>query len=475
MHKTKAIKLLKSLNANELKRFNKFLRSPYYHNNPHLNNLYQTVRVYAPDYQSPKLQRELVYQKLFPEEKIDLNKFRKLLTAFTQILEEYLIHLELEEQGVQKKLLLKSALGRRNVFDLFEKQTFDLIGELEQHSEHDQAYFRNNLDLYEAHYFHPLSKKTKIEPSPIGKAMDHLDMFFALSKLQLGAEMKARERIRGKKYPILFLEEVLENKEELSKRSSIFALYVDILELHEQDLSKAKFIEIKAKFRQSRSIINFSEQQKIFYSLLNFVVRQINVGKDAYHQETFELYQFGLEHQLVMENEQMTALTFMNIVVISSLQQGQWTLDFIQTHAKFLPENIREDIKTLSLAYLYFNQQSFDQAIAYLVNHQFVKDTNYLQARTLLVRCYFELFVENENDFEFLQDQLNAFEKYLRRQKTINKQKRTVLIDFVSFTRKLSVSRTQKDQLLKLKTQLQEEHKITYRKWLLEKTQQLLK
>jgi hypothetical protein len=216
--------------------------------------------------------------------------------------------------------------------------------------------------------------------------------------------------------------------------------------------------------------INRREQQNILHHLINHCVRLINRGVTRHRQELFELYRLGIENDLLIENNRITEIAFSNIVAVgASLQAFDWTRGFIDRYAGFLKEETREDVKALSLALWYFHHKLYGLAEHALLGHGFSDLLNLLKSRCLLIRTYFEQFLLDHTNYFFLIDQIEAFEKFIRRNKQMAKDKTTTYLNFLKLTKKLAQKRFNKEDGSALKQQLAAMPAVSHREWLVEK------
>ncbi|HMQ62246.1 MAG TPA: hypothetical protein PKE06_16335, partial [Flavilitoribacter sp.] len=209
MHDSKLIRYLKILDEAELKRLLYFLKSPFYNANPHILKLYMLLRPEHPGFNSPKLTRERLFKKLFRDRVYDHQKMLNLMSDFTQLLEKYMIALQLEkEEDMQDQLLLTSFGERPEGYAAFEK-TAERIGQKRDALPYrDTGYYRWKFQLGQQYFNHPATDKFELSKDRYDDAMEQLDRWFILEKLLLSCEMKAREKPLSEEYEIWLLPEI---------------------------------------------------------------------------------------------------------------------------------------------------------------------------------------------------------------------------------------------------------------------------
>ena len=476
MHNSKLIKILKTLSPEEFRLLKKFLRSPFYNYTSSLIDLYEILRKYYPTFESPKLKKEKVFERLFPNTTYNDKKMRHTLSECTLLVEEFLVALKLREEQQLKKRILTEAYGQRNVYDLFERNTNELIEELENGPVGMETH---NLisGLHRQYYFHPLTKKNKLAVPSLNKAMQHLDQSFAFQKLKLSTEMRARSNYLQENYTVLYLESIIKNCEKNKENNAALSVYINLMTLFNTN-DTVTFLKVKNSLQTNMALISESEQLSILGYLLNYSIPKVNSGDPFYSNQTLELYKIGLKSKLLIRNNRITDFTFTNIIAIGSLlKEFDWTDNFIEDYEFYLDENIRLGAKALGKAFLYFHQQAFSEVIEVLVNQKFNQLLHHLRSRSLQLRAFYELFQQDDSYYEFLISNTYAFEKFIRRNDKIAKSRAEGYLNLISYTRKLANIKIKWKMEPKVKENLRDglrnEARFIAKKWMLEKVEEL--
>ena len=69
MHNSKAIEVLKSFSAKQLRRLEEFVASPYFNTNGEIIAFLQYLKQFAPRFVNKKLERKTVWKNIFPKQK----------------------------------------------------------------------------------------------------------------------------------------------------------------------------------------------------------------------------------------------------------------------------------------------------------------------------------------------------------------------------------------------------------------------
>ena len=111
--------------------------------------------------------------------------------------------------------------------------------------------------------------------------------------------------------------------------------------------------------------------------------------------------------------------------------------NFIETFQNRLKPSSKLDIVTLSACFLAFHQADYQVIPEKLSNYQF-KDSLYkINAKTILIRSYYKLFESDDSYGDMIIYSCNAFEKFVKREPTLNTQKKEPYLNFSFLLKKI--------------------------------------
>ena len=91
MKTSKLFTILKTFSDEEMKRFEKFISSPFHNNGRNFKPIYSYLKKLHPDFPQKKLTDEAIFRKLYPGKKYDLKTSSKnikvILSRFTKLTE----------------------------------------------------------------------------------------------------------------------------------------------------------------------------------------------------------------------------------------------------------------------------------------------------------------------------------------------------------------------------------------------------
>jgi len=480
MEESKLAALLRSVKSKELGWLSKWVRSPYYNSNPLIMALFDYMRKYAPAFDSPKLAKEVVSEHLFPGEPYDNQRLQLVMHRLSNLVEEFLVGQRLKRDRLLYQQLLQEELGERGAYDLFVKQNEKLGRRLEQRPYHDEHYYLAKWRQQHDHFFHPRTARYRFTTDQLEAMMQNLDAFYVLSKMRYSTELRNRQNILPEAYEIALLEEsiALAEQHPVFKTDSVFQAYRSILALMEEPENEHTYQQLEDIAHHHLHSLRPADQSALLRYLINSSIRLYSNGKPEYLRRQFQLYQIGLDKALFLDEGSMSAATFLNIIVTASvLKELDWIENFIAKYAPKLPASQQVDTVSLGTAYWYFAGGEYTAAND-LLRQVESSDLQYqLRVRSLSLRSFFELFLQDETYFELLTHEANAFRKFLRRNSKITEQRAGGYLYLTSFLLKLTRLKVNRQltpgKLSELQKALEEEDAVVARQWLREKLSSL--
>ncbi|MFT5167522.1 MAG: hypothetical protein ACI8P3_002760 [Saprospiraceae bacterium] len=468
MKESKLIILLKSLSSVEFKLFYKFVKSPYYNVNNNLVNLYKLLSKYYPDFEHSKLTYQAIFTSLFPREGFDIQRLRVLFHRLTKLVESFLVAEQIRTDDFLNKKLLTRGLERMNTYDLFQKKTDELLQTLEESPYRDVDYFRNKEQLNLQFYAHPATNKQENSTAYLTHAMESLDTYFVLSKIKLACAIGARTQTLSEKAEIKYLDMAMEK----AKWSNLLIfIYVKIMELQngvEEDI--ATFNKIRALYVTNLDKIGQKDKRDILHLLLNFSTRLINKGESQFINYNLELYKIGLKYDSLLVNNEISEETFINIVSLGTMaKEFEWTKSFIEEYGNHLNDKIRFDAVLYSTAIWHFRKKEYWETIQLISNHIFTKPIQIILSKTILIRTYIELFLNDDSYYDLSIAHINTFEKYIRNNKVLSENGVEGYLNFCRFTKKIINFKYQGKDTFDIKNKINSVQNVRLKFWLLEK------
>ncbi len=469
MQKSRLIEILHTFSKKELRELKKWLASPFHNQRKDVIELI--------DYLSKNLHREVLLNKekifkfLYPSEPFDDSKMRQVVHFTMKALENYLAYISFLEKGDTQELYLAREYRKRNLSRQFEKSIKAI--EVTQSSPKFQddffLYQKYELQAERYKFYNKSAKRTQtFNLQEIG---DSFDLYLIASKLKQACTMLSHQVVYKTEYKYTFLQEILDHIEknrallELPAIGTYFFIYQTIVEPD----NIQHFNNLKNQLDYSHNTLPINEMRNIYTSAINYCSKKINSGKSDFIKEAWELIKKGIENKILFDDGILNRFIFRNFIAIGiTLKYFKEAEEAIHKYGQFLAKEYQENYINLSLAKLFFAKKDYDKAMQLVNQYEFKDILDNLSAKTMLLKMYYEL-----SEFQTLESLLESMRAYLQRKKQLGSRINGYK-NIVRYTKKLiKVNPYNKEQVAKLRKEIEEATPLTEKAWLLKQLDDL--
>lgn len=471
MRQTKVYAILQQFTRIEQNRCRKYLLSPYFNQSETIVDLFELI---IEDIRRPtrtEWTKADVWVALSLPQPLDEVRLRKYFSDLQKLVEGYLGQQIYDERAVQQYENLMEAISAKKLEGLEKTADRKARKALDKKPYRSSRYYLDHY-LIDKQFYNLTQFDTKRSVrSNIDQMAENLDHFFLIEKLRFHTTVLMQKRIVNYDYSLSMMDEIIQyarqEEEQLPQNIKIF---LKILDIYEDPENEAVYYAYKAELNKIQKLFPPDELIEIYSFGTNYCIQKINRGQSKFLQELFELYEKLVEME-VLFNKELSPWLFRNEVVIAlRLGYNEWTEEFINKYAQWIPEAYRDNAVTFNRATLYFYQKKYDEVIKLLRYVEFDDITYTLNSRDLLLKTYFET-----DEIESLYSLFESFRVYLNRSKSISEFRKTSYKNLIKFTKKLtSIQPSDKKSLQKLQKEISETQKVGSKKWLLEKVDELL-
>ncbi|MEM9920205.1 MAG: hypothetical protein AAF990_19060, partial [Bacteroidota bacterium] len=391
---TKFVRMLQSWQPEELKAFDRWLRSPWCNTNKNLVQLFEQLRKYYPGFSGKRLDKEKLFKLILPNGKFSDRRMNNLLSEAYLAAEKFLAFQNLEQNQQLKERLLLQELQRRHLDEWFFKEAQKNIQQLEEKPikqwEEDLALYQMNRQIY--HHPHQVLRLQPGAPT-IVKMDQQIDLVYLLEKATIINEMLFRNRIlKNEQHEVA---EALSRWQAASKDLSHPA--IDLYKMRFDYVAEEKLEQYQAlrqHFLESYEQLNQKEQKTHLISLINDSMRLIKSGElDV--TDCLPLYQLGLNLGILMHQGKLSRNTFTLIVSASNTKGSfDYTQKFIEHYVGHLDESIQTDCAQWAKAHTAYWQKDLEASLDLLQRYRFKIPYLQLISRVLHTQVYFDLFLQ---------------------------------------------------------------------------------
>lgn len=470
MHNRKFIDLCKTLDAKELKTFEKYVHSPFFNRNKKVVQLFVLLKKHHPKYEHASLVKEKLFVKLYPKKKFSEQTFKNLLSELAKLLEGFLVYQILQEEKATQERLLLEALYVKNLPKQFIHKIKEAKKRQQQQPFQDIDYWQHAYTLERYSYSFEVASKGRSLDASLSKVIEHLDYYYIAEKLKYYAVLLNQQSfssalsIRDELVPT---HELLNHIPDLQAIPAL-SIYQQLVLLLKDKNSEEQYHKVKTVLLAHPLVLPKGQMRQIYTAMINYCNKQLKSGKDIYLQEIFDWYKVMLKRKVLLVQGYITPpIHFRNIVRAGlRLQEIDWIENFIKENEQKLHPEYGANIGKYCSALLAFHQQNYTETLQELLSFDFNDVYNYTEHKVLLVKTYFEL-----EEWELLENLFNSFRVYLTRDKVIPVHFQKPYLNFIRFTERLmreKVSYSPDYKAIKLAV-LAAEH-IIDKEWLLNKT-----
>lgn len=450
----------------DLKEFQTYLNK-FHKGKKNPNKVFTYIKNYHPDYNSSELGWEYAFKKIFRGEKYNYRKITDATYKLCELVKDFLSERELVKDDFQRQWSLLLGLKRIGQTKLFFKLVDELIETYTAKGGKDMWSFLKVLKLHHIAYFTTDKEKIDTTSNRVSLALTALESFYLAARLRYVCEILSQETLLQKgfgdslTYPLS-----LENIGKKSSKEFYHEIFTKSISLINEKSSN-DFFQLKEIYLQSNLKISKRDQIAVMMYLANFTAQSIRNDKPEFYQEAFDVYEFGIENKLLIEDGYISTTTFLNIVNTACyLKKYDWASDFISCWKKHLERNVRQDIVKISFAHLSFAQEDYPETLKRLKDQKFKNLFFKLVAKGLMMMSQYEL-----NPFEDdLSRNNDNFQKFLQRDNVLTHSFTRAWLNFSQiFGRILTYNPNKPSSKKRLLTDLNDKDEIIKKYWLLEK------
>lgn len=438
LSQTKLIRLLQTITETEWKALEQWMASPWCNSNKTLVRLLSKLKKYHPDFKARSLTKEKLFLQILPHGKFSDRRMNNILSEAYLLTERFLVFQRLAGQQDLQRELLREELQIRQLEDWYVKLTEKESRRLEDRPVKSWEDYLALYQTYRSRYHHP-NQELRMQPgSPsIINMEQQLDLLYCLEKATIINEKISRSRMfRGEKHEV---EADIRKWKVITEGLKHPALELYRLRFDYTDHNRwPQYNKLREKVWDFFPKLNAKEQKVHLLSLINDTITFIKSGQLVL-TELLPMYQLGLETGVLLDGGKITESTYTTVVVLSNSKADfAYTLQFIEEYTSKLEEKVRPDCWHWARAHTAYWQQKLELCLDILQEYNFQKFHFQLLGRMLHTQAYVDLYLRDDSYQLFLFNYLDAFEKWLHREKVWSRKNKISFLRFVQKCRALA-------------------------------------
>ncbi len=483
MNNSSVLNILRKFTAKEIKEFGEFASSPFFNKNKNVVKLYIYVKKYYPEFYDKKLEKELVYNKVFSKGKYNDGFMRTVIHQLVNLAEDYLAYVNFTKDKISKNINLLDELNERKLEKVFLKHYSDVEKEVDKTVVKDSEHFFRKIKLNNLmHVYSNWSRfKTKnlkdFEDHRLFEEIRNLTYYYLSSVLKNYRFLLVKQEFEQIEFDFEVVDTIIDflknTENEYINMPSVKINMFEILLIKEK--SDKYYYLLKDMLLNESRTVSHNNRYSLHNVLHSYCTWKNYEGDEKFINERFELYTIALEQKLYCGNEDLyfDEIMFGSIVLVAiRLRKFDWVESFIDSYKTLLsPENSNITVN-FSLAKLHFAKGNYEKSLSSLNEIKSIKHLQYkLVIKDLTMMIYYELSMINQAFYT-----LDSYRHLLTKNKNVLSDARFERVrNFIKFfTRlaKLKMKNTPKE-IQKFQIELKKNANTIEREWMLKKIGEL--
>ncbi len=479
MKDRKIILALSHLSVYELNSFGKFLHSPFFNQQESLVKYFECVEKALRNQTVDSLEPSALWTASMGQLPFHNQKFLKLSSDLTGLLEQFLAQKEFDQQLSLKIQLTIEGARKRNIDNLYN----GIVGEIDrlQKKEINQSsdYYLTRYQIEKNLFSLKTENEKKNEKFEITSELNisnisnNLDIFYVAEKLRHYCTLLSWKKMYQLDISMAHMDTItqLANRQPYLEIPAI-QIYNTIRLTYEEEENEAHYFSLKELINKHIYQFPQEEQREIYATAISYCINKGNKNVSTFHKETFDIYKAALTQDIILQNNQLSPTTYRNIVPIAlRVNEFTWAENFIHDYAPYVDEKYRNNAVEFSLARLEFYRRNFDKVLQHLHRVSYDDVWYNLNVKSIMILAYYEL-----DEFDALESLLQAFRMYIKREKSLSADRKNHYLNLIKFTTALmKMSVRDQDKLKKLRDEITAAKGVVSKPWLLEKVDEMIK
>ena len=429
MQNTRLIKFLRSLNNNEIRQFRDFIYSPTFNKNKNISALFDLLYEFYPDFDSPELNEEMLFEKIFKNEKYQYFKIKNLVSDLFGLGKEFLaFSVFRKDDHINEKFLL-SELRKRNLDTAFEQAYKFADKSLEKNKAKDEVYYLHKMDLQ----FEIMSYYSPKKPNVNFHFMqERLDLFVSYSLiflLKMYNIMLHENNQNNYSFDMKMFENVMGYLKDSSfTNNPTLEVYYNIL-LMEKTKDEKYFYALKELRNKYKDSLTPFDNYMLYLHMDSYCTTAYNEHcRTDLLKEQFMLVKENLMYN-IPEHGKILYPDFLNEVKKAvRVNEFDWAEDYIERYNYILSEE-KENTLNFCYGFISYKKGELDKALDHFSKTNFSNFIIKVQVKILLLQLYIE-----KEYYDQAELMIDTFRHYVSREKAIRDTIKISLLEFLRIT-----------------------------------------
>ena len=450
MHNSTILEILRTFDVNELKVFEEFLSSPYFNKKAAVIKLYMQIKKYAPEFVSPRLKKEKVWEALYKNKQYNYGLFKNYIYDLTKLAEKFVMYESIKKENLHSQFSFLESLFDRQIKDLFESKFNSLenkINHFQKNSDieaKDKFEFLSKIYLLKSNFSDLFSRHPSIGDEFKRHSVFRISLLlYSVLETSINAVNLSLKNFYDKENdPVLLfvrkadsvnlINEFLEiiKKEQPGNYDIINVYYKYYLSISDNN-SVEKYSEFKDALIRNAQSFSKPDLHNLYSGLRNTAINLSSPGLNK-GKEFLDITKHMMKDDIVIiKGGIMNEITFVSeIQTACSLADAEFIEEFTDKFVRHLPRASRDNMKKFAMTHLYFARNEFERALEQMLTIRYDLFGVKFYLKNLQMMIYYEL--NDHNSFLLL---LDSYRHFLNNNRSVTedwKKTQTVLLRFLT-------------------------------------------
>ncbi|MFZ1320705.1 MAG: hypothetical protein WAT71_04040 [Ignavibacteria bacterium] len=483
------IKILKKFSKEELKEFEKFLKSPFYNNHSTIVKIFSGLKKYYPEFENKELTKEYLFSFAGKGKKYNDTLFRKYLSRMNKLAEEYLNIVQMRTDKFDREINILQQLSKRDLKEVYTKKLKSVKNSLlpGKNIDGNNLLYMYQLDIIQFNY----KTNKSIEKSRddiLFNALINLVGYFLFNSYSVMNQLISNKYSFKKEqnveplfefYSNLKIEELLNTvkKIPITQNKDLLLLLDLILNSFQMTSTESGY----TAYSKLKKLIN-ENYQKLSSDMLYYFLQRMNVfciikkaeGNSEMNKDIFENYKLLIENDLFnfTENKNLTIPDFRQILFSAlSIKEFVWTENFINKYSRKVTEVYGPNIIHFANALLKFHRSDYENALNYILKIKNEPLPIAIDIYTLKIKIFY-----HQGYLDSSLSVADSLRHFISGNKQLSEFYKSTILNFLKYYKKILNLNKRKDQagLKKLIQELKaSEINTIEKKWMIEIAEKL--
>jgi hypothetical protein len=428
MHNNIAIEFLKTLNKEELKRFEVFLKSPFFNSNKAVVILFDFIKKFAPEYADKSLHREKLFKKIYPGKEYNELSLRTRMSELAELLRKFLAVSRFEKDEFSVRLSTIEELNDRAKYKISEKYIHDMLRENSLAKDTGVPGHYQKIQLEKALlYIKRDETGDDGHPEHLIKLGEALINYFYGYMFKIVNNMFYNEDVHKYKpefniiktfltffdYPGFLKELERNNYVNYPQLAIYYYMHMTRVDKYNDD-HFYKMRELVFKYHDKFDTIG---KTNLWGYLINSVTIGLQFVDKKYIKELFEINKFFLDLKImpIKEGEYFLNLMFDNVFIVAlTADEVEYADNFLTEYGSQLNPDNRDNYLMFCRSILAIYKKDNEESLSLLSKIQLKDPVIKMRVRMLYFMNYYET-----NSFESALSLLDSFKHFLSENKKL--------------------------------------------------------